>query len=229
MDNANESSDGDQPSNMSQASDAGHLLPSTEGFEEGSSDGDWATDEYEMDEYEDSEDAYDPYEEPDPNEDSGICIVCKKRPTSRKCAACGNDWVCCKACEMYMIEGIGNHEGIIAHMTDCNKRPKTTADIILDALAEDLLPTDKQANSDYVFDRCNPVWLSNAKSILLTLYHHLMIGLNVTPRELDIWMKEGKLYERIDAKIEARPEKFDSRTILWFKMNKTVFEKSEDL
>ncbi|KAF6781833.1 hypothetical protein CMUS01_16749, partial [Colletotrichum musicola] len=80
---------------------------------------------------------YDPYETPKPTDEWGICIVCRRLPNSRKCAQCGNDWVCCKSCEMYMAGGVDfdadrndDHDGIIAHKTACRNRPKTTADKI---------------------------------------------------------------------------------------------------
>ncbi|KDN68143.1 hypothetical protein CSUB01_10615 [Colletotrichum sublineola] len=163
--------------------------------------------------------ALDPYETPKPTDEKGTCIVCKRRPTSRKCAQCGNDWICCQSCEEYMDLVKDSHTDVATHMIACQSRPQTTADIILGAVCRDELPNDPQAEDDYGFSRCRSLDCYK----LLTVYHDLIINLHVTPYELDVWMKENRLYERIGAKIKARPLSINSSARAWFSNHKAVF------
>ncbi|KAF6823255.1 hypothetical protein CMUS01_10758, partial [Colletotrichum musicola] len=120
-----------------------------------------------------------------------------------------------------------DHDGIIAHKTACRNRPKTTADKIALAARKLSLPTDFEALDDYGFNLCNYGFYPRDDFILLTLYRNLIVHLLVTPHELDTWMKLGELYERIDAKIKARPDRFAPETLRWFAENEAVF-KPED-
>ncbi|KAF6806032.1 hypothetical protein CSOJ01_09098 [Colletotrichum sojae] len=134
---------------------------------------------------------YDPYEAPNPTDEWGIF----------------------KAEDVDFDEDRNDHDGIIAHKTACRNRPKTTADKIALAARKVSLPTDYQALRHYGFFNCKNNFYPRDHFILLTLYRNLIVDLHVTPHELDTWMKLGELYERIDAKIKARPHMFAPETI----------------
>ncbi|KAK2038742.1 hypothetical protein LZ31DRAFT_608015 [Colletotrichum somersetense] len=164
---------------------------------------------------------HDPYETPNPTDDQGTCIVCKRRPTSRKCASCGNDWICYKSCEEYMDLNESNADAGM-HRIACQNRPKKTADILLAAIALDELPTDYHAEDDCGLSRCRN---TRDPCQLFTLYHDLVVNMYVTPFELDVWMKENKLYKRIGAKIAARPEAIDRSARSCSAKNGAIFDK----
>ncbi|KAF6818666.1 hypothetical protein CPLU01_13243 [Colletotrichum plurivorum] len=217
-----------RPSGMNEPSDAApffSLIQKMKEIQESDPRGTWMI-------YED--DDYDPYEAPSPTDDWGICIVCRTLLTSRKCTTCGNDWVCCKSCEVYMTDTDGHgteiqdRDTITAHLTACENRPKTTADRLALSVRSITLPTDSDAQDDYGFHRCNDEFFPRDRFILLTLYYNLIVDLRVTPHELDMWMKKHELYKRIDAKIRARPHKFAPETVRWFAENEAVFAHSDD-
>ncbi|KAK2765824.1 hypothetical protein CKAH01_15573 [Colletotrichum kahawae] len=164
----------------------------------------------------------DPYMPPNPWDPWGICLVCKRLPTSRHCSRCGRDRVCCKSCEDYMLLANKPHEDITAHVRLCAHRYETTADIIVAAVTGDEVPTHPQATEDYGFNRC-PEPFDRIR--LFTLYCNLVGTLGVTSQELNAWMQDGTLYECIDAKIHAKPLEFSPQICAWFAQKKVIFER----
>ncbi|KAJ0308090.1 hypothetical protein Brms1b_009706 [Colletotrichum noveboracense] len=165
-----------------------------------------------------------PYKSPDPLGTWGICIVCKRLPTSRKCSKCGQDWVCCRSCEKYMRLGLADkpHEEMTAHVRLCDNRNETTAEIIVEDVTRGRMLTHPQAREDYGFSRCPEL---SDRVRLFTLYHDLVKNQSVTSEELNVWMLEDTLYESIGDKIHARPQDFSPEIRDWFAENRVIFER----
>ncbi|KAI8271240.1 hypothetical protein K4K58_000118 [Colletotrichum sp. SAR11_239] len=139
------------------------------------------------------------------------CIICGQKNTTRKCTMCSKDLICSIVCQYgATINGI-NAE----HSKLCTDKPRTTADILFKSIIIEQIPTDQKTLSDYRFDDFDDY----GKRQLIAAYKHALIYDDVSTRELDIWMKDNKLFKRMGTVIYLHQSLLSLKELKWFEEN----------
>ncbi|KAL3296473.1 hypothetical protein RB213_006927 [Colletotrichum asianum] len=158
----------------------------------------------------------------------GLCTVCQKKRTSRKCALCNDFWICSLRCQKNFVLVGGHFAGPLAscadHFKECVLNPKTTASLLYIFAAAEWLPycpenfpeMYQRVIKDYRFDIFNIRGPTN-RECLLRFYWHAIYQMDVSARELHLWREEGKLYERIAMLCQSYPKTHGYWDLKWFK------------
>ncbi|KAI8317298.1 hypothetical protein K4K59_008597 [Colletotrichum sp. SAR11_240] len=120
-------------------------------------------------------------------EDYDECIVCEK-DTMRKCAICNGAMICSMNCQQIAL--LDNVDS--GHSAECFT--DTTADMLYLDVLNNRLPMNARTIHDFHF-----TWFLKLtdRRKLLDIYATIIRKADVTPREMDVWVKEKKLFERI--------------------------------
>ncbi|KAH0435747.1 hypothetical protein CcaCcLH18_04701 [Colletotrichum camelliae] len=156
----------------------------------------------------------------------GLCTICRKKRTSRKCALCNDGWICSLRCQESFVLVGGHFAGPLSscadHFNECVLNPKTTASLLYIFAAADWLPRRtenypemyQRVMKDYRFDTFDD---SLNKDCLLNFYRQVIYQLDVSAREIHLWREEGKLFERIAVLCQSYPKTIGDLDLRWFK------------
>ncbi|KAF4874230.1 hypothetical protein CGCSCA1_v006705 [Colletotrichum siamense] len=135
------------------------------------------------------------------------CIVCKQ-PTLRTCALCNDVMICSMDCQQIAVIDDVNSD----HFDMCVA--ETSADTLYKDVLSNRIPRDTETFHDYQF-----YWLSSFidRRKLLKIYSTMIRKMDVTPHEMEIWVKEHKLFERIAMILLTRPDLITLDDLKWLK------------
>ncbi|KAH9238327.1 hypothetical protein K456DRAFT_1720028 [Colletotrichum gloeosporioides 23] len=139
----------------------------------------------------------------------GHCIICGQN-TMRKCTMCSISFICTFTCQYGPII-----DGLWAEHFKCcvDQPPRTTADILFKSIIINQVPTDQKTLTDYRFGTC----INNySKKQLVAAYNSVMLYHNISTRELDIWMKDNVLFERMGTLFYVYPRMILTHKLKWF-------------
>uniref|UniRef100_L2FKP3 MYND-type zinc finger protein samB n=1 Tax=Colletotrichum fructicola (strain Nara gc5) TaxID=1213859 RepID=L2FKP3_COLFN len=158
----------------------------------------------------------------------GLCTVCQKKRTSRKCALCNDFWICSLRCQKSFVLVGGHFAGPLAscadHFKECVLNPKTTASLLYIFAAAEWLPycaenfpeMYQRVVKDYRFDVFDIRGPTN-RECLLRFYWQAIYQMDVSAREIHLWREEGKLFERIAVLCQSYPNMHGYWDLQWFK------------
>ncbi|KAI8317299.1 hypothetical protein K4K59_008598 [Colletotrichum sp. SAR11_240] len=158
----------------------------------------------------------------------GLCTVCQKKRTSRKCALCNDFWICSLRCQKNFVLVGGHFAGPLAscadHFKECVLNPKTTASLLYIFAAANWLPycaknfpeMYQRVIEDYRFDVFDIIGPTN-RHCLLRFYWQAIYQMDVSAREIHLWREEGKLFERIAVLCQSYPQMHGYWDLQWFK------------
>ncbi|KAF4845055.1 hypothetical protein CGCSCA4_v006908 [Colletotrichum siamense] len=164
----------------------------------------------------------------------GLCTVCGKKRTSRKCALCNDFWICSLRCQKNFVLVGGHFAGPLAscaeHFKECVLNPKTTASLLYVFAAAEWLPycpenfpeMYQRVIKDYRFDMFDTIGPTN-RDCLLRFYRQFIDQMDVSAREIHVWREEGKLFERIAVLCQSYPKMHGYWDLQWFKQT-TLWE-----
>lgn len=135
--------------------------------------------------------------------------------TTRRCSHCTGALFCSVACEDEVSTPYCRHFFL------CNRRPITTADLLLRDCLGDRIPEDPQVREDYGFERCKK---RQDESRLCGLYTGLLKYNNVKAEELHRWKTAGVLAEKTIEVFSKIPEHCRGGYYKWFLDNRYVLD-----
>ncbi|KAF5501122.1 hypothetical protein CGCS363_v006190 [Colletotrichum siamense] len=159
---------------------------------------------------------------------NGLCTVCQKKRTSRKCALCNDFWICSLRCQKSFVLVGGHFAGPLAscaaHFKECVLNPKATASLLYIFAAAEWLPycpenfpeMYQRVIEDYRFDVFDIRGPTN-RDCLLRFYRQVIDQMDVSAREIHLWREEGKLFERIAVLCQSYPNMHGYWDLQWFK------------
>ncbi|KAI8155375.1 hypothetical protein K4K49_003755 [Colletotrichum sp. SAR 10_70] len=135
------------------------------------------------------------------------CIICKQ-PTLRTCALCNEVMICSMDCQQIAVIDDVNSD----HFDMCVA--ETSADTLYKDVLSNRIPRDTETFNDYQF-----YWLFTFidRRKLLKIYSTMIRKMDVTPHEMEIWVKEHKLFERIAMFFLSRPDLITLDDLTWLK------------
>ncbi|KAF4845046.1 hypothetical protein CGCSCA4_v006907 [Colletotrichum siamense] len=143
------------------------------------------------------------------------CIICRRKFTVRKCALCNDALICSMNCQEVAVhdDTDSRHFAICVSKIDTSPVLRTAKTFYKNVLSNKI-PPDMDTFNDYQF-----FWLGSLadQRKLLKIYATLISMKDVTPRELDIWVKERTLFERISMLFHCFPELISLEDLLWLK------------
>lgn len=155
------------------------------------------------------------------------CIICDEA-TTRKCAICNDVLICSMNCQQIAVIDDVNSDHFDMCVAD------TTADTFYKDVLSNRIPKDVQTIDDFKFN-----WLHKItdKRKLLEIYTTIIRKADVTPREMDIWVAEKKLFERIAMLVYTCPKLISLEDVRWlkgtniwtFELNKTTQAVFQDI
>lgn len=135
------------------------------------------------------------------------CIVCKQA-TVRKCAICNDVPICSMTCQQIAVIDDVDTE----HSDECSI--DTSADTLYHGVLSNRIPRDAQTINDFDFK-----WFVKItdRRKLLEIYARTIRQADVTPREMDVWVEEKKLFERIAMLVYTSPKLMSLDDVRWLK------------
>ncbi|KAK5661582.1 hypothetical protein OQA88_9678 [Cercophora sp. LCS_1] len=149
---------------------------------------------------------------------SGPCggFDCKKTTTGR-CSHCSGAWFCSVSCE---------DEAADRHLFACNRRPLTTADLLRRDCLHHYHPEYPQVREDYGFQRYRN---RGEESKLMGLYVGIFNYQSVPSQEVDSWMTQGILADKVIELFSALPERCRGGYYTWFLQHRYILDDSKEL
>jgi hypothetical protein len=143
-----------------------------------------------------------------------LCQFCREEPGNRKCSGCSRAWYCSRKCQK---------DAWFLHKFDCNAGNPTTADYLVLACVQDVIPTHQQTLIDYGFQRA---FTEENQSRLIGLYIGLTNKslLGVSAKTLHRWRKDGVLIPEIIKQFESLPPFNRGGYYPWFLENQWVLD-----
>ncbi|KAF5522576.1 hypothetical protein CGCA056_v007376 [Colletotrichum aenigma] len=135
------------------------------------------------------------------------CIICDEA-TARKCAICNDILICSMNCQQIAVIDDVNSDHFDMCVAD------TTADTFYKDVLSNRIPKDVQTIDDFKF---NWLYKITDRRKLLEIYTTIIRKADVTPREMDIWVAEKKLFERIAMLVYTCPKLMSLEDVRWFK------------
>ncbi|KAK3298729.1 uncharacterized protein B0H64DRAFT_81498 [Chaetomium fimeti] len=136
--------------------------------------------------------------------------------TTRRCSHCSGTWFCSVSCE---------DEAADLHLFACNRRPITTADLLRRDCFHDSHPEDSRVREDYGFQRCRN---RREESKLFGLYIGVFNYQLVPSQEVDRWMTQGILADKIIELFSTLPENCRGGYYTWFLRHRHVLDASKN-
>ncbi|KAL6918911.1 hypothetical protein FSST1_002937 [Fusarium sambucinum] len=147
-----------------------------------------------------------------------FCCLCGEVETTRRCSHCREDLFCSMKCEREMP---------LSHLLKCNMRQVTSADIFLEDIVQDTIPTDPQVLEDYWFYRCHT---GHERTHLFGLFKGLLHHHPdpISRETLHQWRSDpggnAVLAAKIVQKFEEIPEGKAGSYFPWFLRHRERFE-----
>ncbi|KAH0435748.1 hypothetical protein CcaCcLH18_04702 [Colletotrichum camelliae] len=137
------------------------------------------------------------------------CVICQRQRTTRKCALCNVVLICSMNCQQVAVLDDVDSK----HFATCVSTTDTAKTFYKNVLSN-RIPSDAATVNDYQF-----YWLCTLPDYrkLLKMYAAIIGVMDVTPRELDLWVKEEKLFERIAMLFHCSPNLISLEDVMWLK------------
>ncbi|KAF5501123.1 hypothetical protein CGCS363_v006191 [Colletotrichum siamense] len=146
---------------------------------------------------------------------SSACIICGELETTRKCALCNDVLICSMNCQEVAVRDDveSRHFTICVSKIDTSVVLRTAKTLYKDVLSNKV-PSDIDTINDYHFH-----WFDSSANDrkFLKMYVVIIGTMDVTAHELDLWVKEGKLLERIAMLFHSSPKLVSLEDLMWLK------------
>ncbi|KAI8167362.1 hypothetical protein KHU50_006565 [Colletotrichum sp. SAR 10_65] len=133
----------------------------------------------------------------------------------RQCVLCNDALICSMNCQEVAVQDDTDSRHFAVCVSKIDSSPVLrTAKTLYKNVLSNTIPSDMDTLNDFQF-----YWLSSMadQRKFLKIYQAIISIRNVTPHELDIWVKEKTLFERISMLLHCFPELISLEDLEWLK------------